>query len=294
MVCCFSQTPQQKTDDSCCKEVLAVVKRIEKNLGVYPGKVTIFDTNESAKGAQSKVIEFSTVSQAFTRTIERVEKISKIIGIDDLPLTVPKSIVDPVDHSLIDLAIDFFTGDTEKINNLFEYHVWFLKQFSAVTGKFMIEIQVPDTDVLQEGNQGIDDDGNPKTPPKNKIVIPDMATALREIIMMQVALYKTLGLNLDTSLLTLSQSALCMKEIGRVGAEVDEIVDFLDYPSDDAVRDVPVFVSVPEKNLTAEEQNDLVRYLKTSQIKVKYQKWDGRESLRDLLTHFATRVGSRV
>jgi hypothetical protein len=293
MQCCPSpQTKQQ--DDSCCKQVLEIVKRIDKNLGTYPGKVTIFDSDENSEGAQSKVIEFANVSQGLTRSIERTEKISKIIGIDDVPLTVPKSIVDPVDQSLIDLATDFFTGDTEKINNLFEYHIWFLKQFSAVTGKFMIEIQVPDTDVLQQGNQGVDDDGNPKTPPKNKIVIPDLATALREIIMLQVALYKTLGLNLDTSLLTLSQAALCMKETARIGAEVDEIVDFLDYPTDDAARDVPVFVTVPEKNLTAEEQNDLIRYLKSSQVKVKYQKWDGKQSLRDLFIHFATRVGSKA
>lgn len=290
MQCCFSSTPQQQqnySDDSCCREVLAVVKRLEKNLGVYPGKVTIFDENENAAGAQSKVIEFTTVAQGLTRAIERVEKISQIIGINVLPLTVPETINDPINDNLLGAVWDWLTPDaTRKINNLFEWNVWMLEQFSAVMGHWQQEIKLEDTDVLKPGEQGLPAEG--KEPPKNKIVLTDVATTLKEMTLLNLQIYKSLGLTLDVALKTLTEGSSNAQQIAAIKSEIDEIVDFLDYPTDEGYVDCPVQITVPGTDVSQEEQNDLGKFLKPTHTKVKFQNWTGKDSLRDRFTHLST------
>lgn len=292
MQCCFSQSPQQQqsNDDACCREALAVVKRIEKNLGVYPGKVTIFDTNEDAFGAQSKVIEFSTVSQGLTRTIERVEKISKIIGIDLLPVTVPKNIVEPINDNFLEEAWDFLTPDaTEKINNLFEWHVWNLKQMSTLIGHFQRYVEVEDKEETVTKS-----DGTQETKTKTKkIPLPDVATSLVESIKNQMVLHREVGLVLDVCMKILVSTCNTKQEVAKVYAEISEIVDFLDYPTNEKSLEVPIQISIPPEGASDEEQQDFYKFLQPGKTIVKYNDWNGQNSFKDYMIHLATLIGRR-
>lgn len=282
---------------SCCpdyssaiRQLSAEVKKINTKLGEYPFNVTIFDEDETRQEAQGKTLQIGNISSGIRTAIDRNEKVAKIIGIDALPLEVPKSICDPTDSNIIGAVWDWLTGsDKQKINNLFEYHVWMLNQFSAVMGHWQLEIKV-DTDQLKEGEQGIPTADGEK---RNKIALPDVASTLKELMMLQIQQYKTQGLILDVALKTLTESASTHQTAARTVAQIEEIVEFLDYPTDDASIEVPVQITVPGKDISQEDQNDIGKYLKPSKTKVRYDKWTKDQSLSDLLTHLATLIGSR-
>lgn len=286
MQCCFSApSSQQNNNDSCCKEVLEIVKRIDKNLGTYPGKVTIFDSNEDAEGAQSKVIEFSTVAQGFSRAIERIEKISKIIGIDLLPVTVPKTVVQPINDNFFKVAWDFITPDaTEKIENLFEWHVWNLKQMSALIGDFQRYVEIEDkeeTITKEDGTQ------ETKTTTK-KIPLPDIATSLVEIVKNQIVLHREMGLTLDVCMKTLVSSCNTKQEVAKVFAELSEIVDWLDYPTREKSLEVPIQISIPPEGASDADKEDIHKFLQPGKTMIKYNDWDGTNSFKDFMIHLAT------
>jgi hypothetical protein len=295
--CCVTCCTNPNTDrrDQTQDAILALVRKINDKVGNFPANVTVFDSDENKQEAQSQSVSLGSVSQAMVRAIERIEKVSKIIGIDALPLTVPDSICDPVENNLVGAIWDFVTGDdnTRKINNLFEYHVWFLEQFSAVLGHWQMDLEVQDTDVLKSGNQGLPGpDGQPQPPPPNKkIVLPDVRTALKEQMLLQIGTYKTLGLVLDVVIKDLTQDCATYKEVIAVQQNLKEMIDFLDYPTDEKYVDVTTQITVPGVDVSQEQQNDLGKYLQPGITKVRYQSWTGYKSLSDLFTHLATLSG---
>lgn len=286
MQCCSSSSPQQQNNDDLLKKIYALLQQVDKNLGHAPIRVSIFDQNENAQEAQSTTLSLGSVAETLPKIVERIEKVSKIIGIDALPLTVPETISDPINDNILGAIWDWLTPDaTRKINNLFEWNVWMLEQFSAVMGHWQQEITVEDTDVLKPGDQGVPADGGGT---KKKIVLTDIATTLKEQTMLQLQLYKTLGLTLDVCLKTLTEGSSNAQQIAAIKAEINEIIDFLDYPTDDGYVDCPVQITVPGVDVSQEEQNDLGKFLKPTHSKVKYQNWNGKDSLRDRFMHLAT------
>lgn len=290
MQCCFAPpSSSQKNDDSCCKQVLEIVKRIDKNLGTYPGKVSIFDANEDAAGAQSKVIEFATVAQGFTRAIERVEKLSKIIGIDLLPVTVPKQIVEPINDNFLEVIWDFITPDaTEKINSLFEWHVWNLKQMSSLIGHFQRYVEIDDSKTVTKP-----DGSQETTTSTKKIPLPDIATSLVELMKNQIVLHREVSLTLDVCMKTLVSSCNTKQEVAKVYAELSEIVDFLDYPTKEESLEVPIQISIPPEGASDADQQDFYKFLQPGKTVIKYNDWDGRNSFKDYMIHLATLIGRR-
>jgi len=289
VTCCTNPNTDRREQNQ--DAILALLRKIDNKLGNFPANATIFDANENQQEAQSQTISLGSVSQAMVRAIERVEKVSKIIGIDALPLTVPDSICEPVEDNLVGAVWDFLTGSgTRKITNLFEYNVWFLEQFSAVMGHWQMDIEVADTDILKPGNQGLPGaDGNPQPAPKNKkIVLPDIRTALKEQMLLQIGTYKTLGLVLDIVLKDLTQDASTYKEVVAIQMHIKQIVEFLDYPTDESYVEAPVQITVPGTDVSQEDQNDLGKYLQPSNTMVRYNKWTGYKSLTDLFTHLST------
>lgn len=286
MQCCSSSSPQQQNNDDLLKKIYALLQQVDKNLGHAPIRVSIFDQNENAQEAQSTTLSLGSVVETLPKIVERIEKVSKIIGIDALPLTVPETISDPINDNILEAVWDWLTPDaTRKINNLFEWNVWMLEQFSSVMGHWQQEISVEDTDALKPGDQGVPSEGGTT---KKKIVLTDIATTLKEQTMLQLQLYKTLGLTLDVCLKTLTEGSSNAQQIAAIKAEINEIIDFLDYPTDDGYVDCPVQITVPGVDVSQEEQNDLAKFLKPTHSKVKYQNWSGKESLRDRFIHLAT------
>lgn len=286
MQCCFAPPSSSQNNDDLLNKIYALLQQVDRNLGHAPIRISIFDQNENAQEAQSTTVSLGSVSEALPKIVERIEKVSKIIGIDALPLTVPETISDPINDNILEAVWDWLTPDaTRKINNLFEWNVWMLEQFSSVVGHWQQEITVEDTDALKPGDQGVPAEGGTT---KKKIVLTDISTTMKEQTMLLLQLYKTLGLTLDVCLKTLTEGSSNAQQIAAIKAEINEIIDFLDYPSDDGYVDCPVQITVPGVDVSQEEQNDLAKFLKPTHSKVKYQNWTGKDSLRDRFIHLAT------
>jgi hypothetical protein len=268
------------------QKILKEAQAINKSVGSFPVNATIFDQNENEQEAQTTSIQIGSVSQSVSRVIERIEKISKIIGIDALPLTVPDSICDPVNDGILENIWDAITPDaTRRITNLFEWNVWMLEQFSAVMGHWQMEIQVE-----SEKPKATEGEEQPPTPAPKKIVIPDIRSCLKELLMLNIQQYKIQGLILDVALKDLTETASTKKEVVATQLNLKEIVDFLDYQTDQDSVDVPMQISVPGQDLSNEDQNDLKKFLEPTNIPVRYEKWNGKKSLSDLFIHLATLI----
>ncbi len=86
----------------------------------------------------------------------------------------------------------------------------------------------------------------------------------------------------------LTQDASTYKEVIACQMHIKQMVEFLDYQTDEAYVEAPVQITVPGTDVSQTDQNDLGKYLQPSTTKVRYDKWTGYKSLTDLLTHLAT------
>jgi hypothetical protein len=273
-------------------------EKISRNIGEFPVNVTIFDADENSQEAQSQVLQIRSLSQGISRSIERVEKVAKIIGIDALPLTVPVSVVEPVDQNMIDVVFDFFTPDTKQIHNLFEFLAWMVEQDNAVLGKWQQKITIEDTNAAEEGNQ------------KKDIAIVDLSHAIREIIMQELQNYKLIGLMVDMTFKLLVECASTKQEVAKILAQLDELIQWTGMGTRTKALDCPIQITplsqevdqpYPENATDSQkaeidknnernkaDANNLHKWLQPSHTKITYQNWDGHDSLTEQFIHLAT------
>jgi hypothetical protein len=298
MQCCSpSQFAPQNNNDALLRQILKNTEDIKKALGVFPTNVTIFDTNEDKEEAQSQTIQIGSVSQGISRSIERIEKISKIIGIDVFPLKLPASLIEKVDSNVMDIVFDWFTPDEIRVNNVMSLLVYTLKYLDGVIGKWQQKIHIEDADAVKEGKQ-----------PKD-IVLPDIANTLREITSVSTANHKALGLITDVCVKIITEVCNAKLDVAKTKLIVRDIQQFLSYTSRELAIEVPLSINIPdlkEVTITGNEseeerkvleaqkkqmdalKNDLSKYLQPGTCKVVYEDWDGNKSLTDYFLHLAT------
>lgn len=271
MACC-PQPKSQPIDNSLLLQILDKLGKLEKAIGVFPANATVFDINESAQGAQTQTITVGSLSQAFQRTIERIEKISKIIGIDDFPIEVPDTLVEPANKGILGSIFTFLFGTkTRKINNLTGFLAWQLEQDSAILGKWHQEIFVQDTDATKKGNQS-------KT-----MVVPDISSALKEILLLQISAIKILGLINDVSIKNIVETSGTKLLAAEIASRTIDIQQFLDYPTNEKIEEVAIQITPPPANGSKLEQNDLYKILQSSKAKYKFDDWTGEHSFHDMM-----------
>lgn len=271
MACC-PQPKSQPIDNSLLLQILDKLGKLEKAIGVFPANATVFDINESAQGAQTQTITVGSLSQAFQRTIERIEKISKIIGIDDFPIEVPDTLVEPANKGILGSIFTFLFGTkTRKINNLTGFMAWQLEQDSAILGKWHQEIFVQDTDATKKGNQS-------KT-----MVVPDISSALKEILLLQISAIKILGLINDVSIKNIVETSGTKLLAAEIASRTIDIQQFLDYPTTEKIEEVGIQITPPPANGSKVEQNDLYKILQSSKAKYKFDDWTGEHSFHDMM-----------
>jgi 23S rRNA U2552 (ribose-2'-O)-methylase RlmE/FtsJ len=298
MQCCSpSQFAPQQNNDALLRQILKNTEDIKKALGVFPVNVTIFDANEDKEEAQSQTIQIGSVSQGISRSIERIEKISKIIGIDVFPLKLPASLIEKVDSNVMDIVFDWFTPDEIRVNNVMSLLVYTLKYLDGVIGKWQQKIHIEDADAVKEGKQ-----------PKD-VVLPDIANTLREITSVSTANHKALGLITDVCVKIITEVCNAKLDVAKTKLIVRDIQQFLSYTSRELAIEVPLSINIPdlqEVTITGNEseeerkvleaqkkqmdalKNDLSKYLQPGTCKVVYEDWDGNKSLTDYFLHLAT------
>jgi hypothetical protein len=278
--CCMACCNQSPQDNSLLREILAQIRLANKAIGSdkFPVQATIFDENENKQEAQSKNIRLNDVASSITKIIDRNEKISKIIGIDTFPLELPESvIVHPENDNIFTKALNFLNPfKNVKINSVMDLLVWKIKQDSAVLGQWGQVIQVTSTEkkkVTVDGKQ-IEKDIE-KT---EEVVLPNIAQTMKETILLQSQLLKNNGLVLDCVIKLLIELAQTKSISAESLKRVEDIQQYLDYPTNEITVDVPVQITFPNPSDPVDVQNDLYKLLKEGHIRITFDDWTGEHS----------------
>jgi hypothetical protein len=257
---------------SCCPNVRendALLRLILKRIGT-PLTVNIRDYDETTKGYQPYDEEQVTLFNAARINTNRAEVINDIIGIAEYPITAPKSIIE--DYKLLfPEGIDDLWGiyddsaQPTELANLTQFLNWQVEQESAVMGGW---------------HQIIEYDNNGK---KEICRLVNIAETLKELIIIQV------GQNRDNSILTdlcariISELIVIKGNVIRGNHIIEDIQDYLDYPTQEKIVNFPIPITTPEPGKSLVENESLKQLLRPSTMKVTYQDWTGASSLHDKL-----------
>ncbi len=278
--CCPQNSNQANRSQADNREIIKLLKEIRKYQGKYPQKLEIFDANEEKQGAQKKTLTINNSAEFHKVNGEQIQKSLKMIGIDVFPFKLPKTLVEKKGGNIFEKAFDFLSPDNETINSLAEWQAWYSKQFNAVLGQWMQEIEIEDADPEKKGKQ------------RETVVLPNVALTMKEQFMMQAQSMKILGLIFDMFLKTMVELAGIKAKTAEAAAQIQEIVDFLDYPTNQRTLDVPIQITIPKPDASREEINNVEKFLKNSTIKVLYDDWTGEGSLHDFLLDLAQMAAS--
>lgn len=272
MGCC--QPPygnRQQQDNS---QIIQLLRKIDKKLGDFPLQVTVFDANEEKKGAQTKVEKPASIAQGIKLAIERNEKLAKILGIDLLPITVPKTVIEKKGEGIFSQIFGFLDfNKNEEINSILEMQSWMFQQLSGILGHWMQEIEVEtDFDPTKEGNQK-KDGSTAKKNEKEKVILPNMALTMREQVVMQIQTLKSLGLIVDMQIKTLIDLAGNKVLSAECAARLEDLQLYFDYETEEVTEDLNLQVTFPDLNGKREDVENLAKFLKEGKTKVSYDRW---------------------
>lgn len=86
----------------------------------------------------------------------------------------------------------------------------------------------------------------------------------------------------------LIQTALTQKESAKISAIVQDIQQYLDYPTREKTLQTRIQITPPSDNVPDEEFNEILKILQPSDAKFKYDDWTGENSLTDLIINIAS------
>jgi len=265
--CCMS---------NCCPDnsnIEALLKLILKRIG-EPKTVTIFDEDLNRQGSQKANKTPDNLNEYLKLAVERIEIANRIMGIENFPVTVPDTMIEPFKEGVFAKAFKFIDGNKKrKLNTITEFIAWLSEQDSAVLGQFhqVIEFQNEDK----------------KT---SHIVLPNVAESLKEILLLVAQMAKQN--NVQTELLfKLSGELLATRAAATKASKISEdIQDYLDYPTQTKSAKIPTNISLPKittdksgKPIANKQSESHKNYLQPGEIKYTYDDWTGENSLHDQL-----------
>jgi hypothetical protein len=138
------------------------------------------------------------------------------------------------------------------IESLAELMLWQMQQMDAVMGSYPIEIEIEDTDVVEEGNQ------------MQKVTVPNAAEAIAEMMGMLMTMRTELNANLILSIKGMTEAGMAKKaattavQLGLANAE------FLGYKLGQRKSKMPMLFSPNEDNLQKVMQEKEIEYIEYS------------------------------
>lgn len=281
MACCPDYSPL-------LQQLLNEIKKANAAIGStsFPVTATIFDEDENKPQAQSKTIKLKTIAESISKIIERNEKLSKIIGIDQLPLELPQSVIVQPESNPLQKALNFLNPfKNEKITSLIELHAWKIKQDSAVLGQWAQVIKIQSTEkkkVMVDGKEI-----EKEVEKTEEVILPNIAQTMKEQMLLQSQQMKTMGLILDCTVKLMIDVAQAKAISAETVKRVEDVQQYLDYPTNERTVDVPVQITFPNPKDPKDVQNDLYKFLKEGKITITFDDWTGEhsqdEKLLDLL-----------
>jgi hypothetical protein len=272
MQCCSSGSSHANKQNQDLSEIKKLLREIKKNQGSFPFNVQLFDADENKPGSQAKNVKVSNIADGLKTEIERTEKTSKMIGIDQFPMKLPKSVMEPKESSLIGNVLSFFSPKSIRVTSVAQLNWWMFEQLHSILGHWQESIDIEDADAVKEGEQ------------PERVILPNVALTMKESINLQTNHMKATGLILDCILKVLIDLAGTKVLTAECAARIKDIQEYLDYPTNEKPGNVPTQISPPKSNATQNEREDLHKFLKPSHTNFVFDDWTGEHSLEEKLT----------
>jgi hypothetical protein len=275
----ISPPPPPPPPMSCCPNVQQndqLLRLILKRIG-EPKEVTIFDEDLARKGAQKAKKKPESLNDFLKLAVERTEIVSRIVGIENFPITLPDTMIEPHKEGAFAKIFKFIDGEKKrKINTIAEFIAWMAEQDSAVLGEFHQVIEI-------EG--GKDSKGKATT---STVVLPNVAESLREITLLVAQMAKQNNVQTEVLFKSLFEIVATRAEATKGTAIVQDIQDYLDYPTETKSAEYGSSVNVPKVQVNKEGKaiatgatEDHKNLLKPGKVKFVHENWTGDASLRD-------------
>lgn len=287
MGCCasspYEQTKEKEQDrkrDECCEEMKKLLKEIKNILGTGKAKIEFYDVDPNKVEAQKKTVTTTNLTAAFEQLSKLHTITQKAIGVDDMPIQYPDSIVEPVNENILQQTWDFITPDkVRKITSLAQMIDWQNDQQSATIGKLQRKI----TQEVEDNR--VQSDGTVKKGSKQvSVVLPDLATALEEIYKMNIQIIKALGMNTDIGIKGLQEGVNSSVMTAESLQRIKSIQEFFSFPTDQKSTELPIQITIPEKGKEKDVEKDLLKYLQTSKQQIVWDDFDGSQSMYEMMT----------
>ena len=281
------QAPPPPPYDHCCKNMAccpdnsnleALLRLILKRIG-EPKEITIFDEDLDRKGSQKAKKKPPSLNDFLKLTVERVEIANRVLGIENFPVSVPDTMLNPYQEGLFAKMFGFIDGKKErKIKSVTEFIAWMAEQDSAVLGQFHQVIE------YETGNK--DKKGKPE---KSTVVLPNVAETLKEITLLVAQMAKQN--NAQTAMITAALTEIvATRAVATKGTAISQdIQDYLDYPTETKTNSFQANINLPKYKtkdgipIATGETEDFKEFLKPGTISYSYDDWTGDNSLHDQL-----------
>jgi hypothetical protein len=152
--------------------------------------------------------------------------------------------------------------------------------------------------------EAVDEDGDfPIVVEKEQIggeqdlVFESAADAIEELLILQYNQAKASGYQTDIGLKCLAESVHTKAISAMTQAEVRNIADFLDYPTNAVIRKLKIHINCPAKELAdgdvdLDGAEDLDKFLKESSIDITFDEWTGKKSFMDMIRDLLNQTAS--
>lgn len=139
-------------------------------------------------------------------------------------------------QSLPETLLSYSDGQEIRVHSPVDYFSWFIQQFDALAGHFPIEIEIEDSDPLQEGKQ------------YKKIELPNISEALSELVGMGISTATNADLSINF-LMRLAAEVVATKNAALIAQDYAKgNAMFLGYKGNPVQRKIPYSFNIQNLN----------------------------------------------
>ncbi len=211
------------------------------------------------------------------KILTKLKKIEEIVGCDDFPVSVPRSLIEPSQEFADKLKK--FQGNTS-LKTIPQFIKWTNEQIHAVLGQFHQTLEIEDTDLVTKDDQSA------------TVVLPNIAETLAELTTLVLDLQTTNAALINICTRALIETGLTKQQAIKALMYSRANAEFLGYEGKETTQKVPFLFSLPdvdkEGNATDES---LISLLQNSQEKVKVWEMKGEKDLNDKLATLEISAG---
>lgn len=195
--------------------------------------------------------------------LSTLDEIASVLGCDEFPVELPASLIRELDDE----------GNEEEqepieVRNFWQLADWFLASFDAIVGEWPQTITIEDADPLRSGNQA------------KKIVLPNLAETLAEVLQLSAQGYINTHSLLNVSTRTLIEAGLAKKEAIVAAHYAEANATYLNYKGKERAIDVPFSFRPPGPEDAPEMVERLDRFLRAGNSKVKVFQYADKTDLQ--------------